>query len=62
MTPLIPASLKSERVAKHGESVPMGRAGQPNEGAPCYVFLTSREGSYMSGRVLHPNAGTVVHS
>jgi NAD(P)-dependent dehydrogenase (short-subunit alcohol dehydrogenase family) len=61
-TPLIPASFSPERVAKHGESVPMGRAGQPNEVAPCYVFLASRESSYISGQVLHPNGGTVVHS
>ena len=61
-TPLIPASFSPERVAKHGSSVPMGRAGQPTEVAPCYVFLASRESSYISGQVLHPNGGTVVHS
>jgi NAD(P)-dependent dehydrogenase (short-subunit alcohol dehydrogenase family) len=38
----------------------MKRAGQPNEVAPCYVFLASEEASYISGQVLHPNGGTVV--
>jgi NAD(P)-dependent dehydrogenase (short-subunit alcohol dehydrogenase family) len=61
-TPLIPASFSPEHVAKHGEATPMRRAGQPNEVAPCYVFLASRDSSYMSGQVLHPNGGTVVHS
>ncbi len=61
-TPLIPASFKAEKVARHGESVPMERAGQPNEVAPCYVFLASEDASYMSGQVLHPNGGTVVNS
>jgi NAD(P)-dependent dehydrogenase (short-subunit alcohol dehydrogenase family) len=61
-TPLIPASFEPERVAKHGASAPMKRAGQPNEVAPCYVFLASEDGSYMSGQVLHPNGGNVVGS
>ena len=61
-TPLIPASFDAERVAKHGSSVPMQRPGQPNEVAPCYVFLATEEASYISGQVLHPNGGNVVGS
>jgi len=61
-TPLIPASFDPEHVAKHGEASPIGRAGQPNEVAPCYVFLASEEASYISGQVLHPNGGTIVNS
>jgi NAD(P)-dependent dehydrogenase (short-subunit alcohol dehydrogenase family) len=61
-TPLIPASFDPEHVAKHGSSAPMQRPGQPNEVAPCYVFLASDEASYISGQVLHPNGGNVVGS
>jgi NAD(P)-dependent dehydrogenase (short-subunit alcohol dehydrogenase family) len=61
-TPLIPASFDPEHVAKHGGNAPMKRAGQPNEVAPCYVFLASEDASYMSGQVLHPNGGNVVGS
>ena len=61
-TPLIPASFEPRHVAKHGSSAPMQRPGQPNEVAPCYVFLASDDASYMSGQVLHPNGGTVVGS
>ncbi|HEX3429482.1 MAG TPA: SDR family oxidoreductase [Rhizomicrobium sp.] len=61
-TPLIPASYDEEKTAKHGSSVPMKRAGQPNEVAPCFVFLACDESSYMTGQVLHPNGGTVVNS
>ena len=61
-TPLIPASFDAERTAKHGSSVPMKRAGQPNEVASCFVFLASAEASYMTGQVLHPNGGAVVGS
>jgi NAD(P)-dependent dehydrogenase (short-subunit alcohol dehydrogenase family) len=59
-TPLIPASFDPEHVAKHGAATPMKRPGQPNEVAPCYVFLASDEASYITGQVLHPNGGTVV--
>jgi NAD(P)-dependent dehydrogenase (short-subunit alcohol dehydrogenase family) len=61
-TPLIPASFEPGHVAKHGAAAPMKRAGQPNEVAPCYVFLASDEASYISGQILHPNGGTVVGS
>jgi NAD(P)-dependent dehydrogenase (short-subunit alcohol dehydrogenase family) len=61
-TPLIPASFDAEKTARHGESAPMERAGQPNEVAPCYVFLASEDASYMSGQVLHPNGGNVVNA
>jgi NAD(P)-dependent dehydrogenase (short-subunit alcohol dehydrogenase family) len=61
-TPLIPASFTAQEVAEHGESAPMARAGQPNEVAPCYVFLASDDASYMSAQVLHPNGGDVVNA
>ena len=60
-TPLIPASYPDEKTAKHGEQAPMKRPGQPDEVAPCYVFLASEDASYMAGQVLHPNGGTVVN-
>ena len=61
-TPLIPASFHADRVAHHGSSAPMGRPGQPNEVAPCHLFLACADSSYMSGQVLHPNGGTIVGS
>lgn len=45
-----------------GKQTPMGRAGQPAEVAPSFVFLASNlDSSYISGQVLHPNGGTTVH-
>src|SRR6185503_1102300 len=61
-TPLIPASFDAQKVAEHGASAPMKRAGQPNEVAPCYVFLASEDASYISGQVLHPNGGSVLNT
>lgn len=59
-TPLIPATFSPDDVQHFGEETPMGRAGQPSEVAPCFVFLASKDSSYMSGQVLHPNGGRIV--
>jgi NAD(P)-dependent dehydrogenase (short-subunit alcohol dehydrogenase family) len=60
-TPLIPAGFSEDRTARQGSNTPMQRPGQPDEVAPCYIFLASQDSSYMSGQVLHPNGGTVVN-
>lgn len=59
-TPLIPATFPPEDVEKFGKNTPMGRVGQPEEAAPCYVFLASDDASYITGQVLHPNGGTII--
>jgi len=62
-TPLNPSGGASpEKIAHFGENTPMGRAGQPNEVAPSFLFLACEDSSYMSGQVLHPNGGIVVGS
>jgi NAD(P)-dependent dehydrogenase (short-subunit alcohol dehydrogenase family) len=61
-TPLIPSTFDEDKVEKFGSDVPMGRAGQPHEVAPAYVFLASSDSSYMTGQVLHPNGGEVVNA
>ena len=48
-TPLIPATMPSERVESFGQNTPLGRAGQPKELAPVYVLLASDDASYVSG-------------
>lgn len=60
-TPLIPATFPPERVKTFGADVPLGRPGQPDEAAMCYVFLASDDSSYMTGQVLHPNGGEIVN-
>jgi NAD(P)-dependent dehydrogenase (short-subunit alcohol dehydrogenase family) len=60
-TPLIPSTFPEDKVESFGTSVPLGRAGQPDEIAPAYVFLASEDSSYMSGQVLHPNGGEVIN-
>lgn len=59
-TPLIPASFDAEHVAEFGKKVPLGRAGQPSEVGPAYVFLASSDASYITGQVIHVNGGEVV--
>ena len=60
-TPLIPASFSAEKVESFGKDVAMGRPGQPEEVAPSYVFLASKDSSYMTGQVLHPNGGEIIN-
>ncbi|MFD7025471.1 SDR family oxidoreductase [Promicromonospora sukumoe] len=48
-TPLIPATLPDEKVEQFGGDTPLGRAGQPAELAPAYVFFASQESSYITG-------------
>ena len=60
-TLLIPSTFSPEEVAKFGGNTALGRPGQPDEVAPCYVFLASKDASYMTGQVLHPNGGTIVN-
>lgn len=61
-TPLIPSTFPPEKTEKFGSDVPAGRAGQPSEVAPCYVFLASTDSTYLSGQVLHPNGGEIVNA
>jgi len=46
-----------EKIAEFGEHTPLGRAGQPAELAPAYVFLASAESSYVLGETLNVNGG-----
>jgi len=62
-TPLNPfGGASPEKIEHFGEDTPMGRAGQPNEVAPSFLFLACDDASYMSGQVLHPNGGVIVGS
>ncbi|MFC5702994.1 SDR family oxidoreductase [Cohnella faecalis] len=60
-TPLIPATFDAQKVAAFGADTPMGRAGQPDEIAPAYVYLAGEDSSYMSGQVLHVNGGEIIN-
>ena len=59
-TPLIPASFPAERVADFGADTYLGRPLEPDEIAPCYIFLASDDAIGMTGQVLHPNGGEIV--
>jgi NAD(P)-dependent dehydrogenase (short-subunit alcohol dehydrogenase family) len=57
-TPLIPASFNN--ISDFGQDTPMGRAGQPSEIGPAFVFLASQDSSYITGQIIHINGGEVV--
>jgi NAD(P)-dependent dehydrogenase (short-subunit alcohol dehydrogenase family) len=56
-TPLIPSTMPAGKAAKFGENTPLGRAGQPAELAPIYVFLASQDSSYITGESIGVTGG-----
>lgn len=56
-TPLIPSTFDAEKVANFGKDSPIGRPAQPAELAPLFVFLASREASYVLGEVYGATGG-----
>lgn len=59
-TPLIPATMPAGKVSSFGAQTPIGRAAQPAELAPAYVFLASQESSFVTGEVLGVTGGMPV--
>ena len=57
-TPLIPATF--DDVSSFGQDTPLGRAGQPSEVAPAYIFLASKDASYITGQFIHVNGGEII--
>ncbi|HWL59989.1 MAG TPA: SDR family oxidoreductase [Microbacteriaceae bacterium] len=56
-TPLIPATGWPDHLPDFGQNTALGRAGQPAELAPAYVFLAAPEASYVSGAVVPVTGG-----
>jgi NAD(P)-dependent dehydrogenase (short-subunit alcohol dehydrogenase family) len=56
-TPLVVMSMPAEKTSSFGEQTPLGRAGQPAELAPVYVFLCSEDASYITGEVIGVTGG-----
>lgn len=59
-TPLIPSTF--DDIHDFGADTPLGRAGQPSEVAPAYVFLAAEDSSYITGQVIHVNGGEIINS
>ncbi|MEV6715160.1 SDR family oxidoreductase [Lentzea sp. NPDC051208] len=59
-TPLIPATMPAEKVDSFGAQTPMGRAAQPAELGPVFVFFASQESSYITGEVLGVTGGQLL--
>jgi NAD(P)-dependent dehydrogenase (short-subunit alcohol dehydrogenase family) len=56
-TPLISSTYDRKTQKEFGKDTPMGRAGQPSELGPAYVFLASDDASYVTGQFIHVNGG-----
>ncbi|HLU56346.1 MAG TPA: SDR family oxidoreductase [Pseudonocardia sp.] len=59
-TPLIPATMPGEKLESFGKQSPLGRAAQPAELAPIYVFLASQESSYITSEVVGVTGGSPI--
>lgn len=57
-TPLIPSTMDAEKVQSFGNQAPFGRAAEPDEIAPSFLFFAAGVmSSYYSGEVLAPIGG-----
>ncbi len=56
-TPLIPSTMPEQKVKKFGQDTSHGRAAQPVELAPLYVFLASNESRFVTGEVYGATGG-----
>jgi NAD(P)-dependent dehydrogenase (short-subunit alcohol dehydrogenase family) len=56
-TPLIPSTMPEEKVRKFGQDTSFGRAAQPVEIAPLFVFLSSNEARFVTGEVYGATGG-----
>lgn len=56
-TPLIPGSMPDEKVENFGANTLFGRPAQPIELAPLYVWLASKEASYITGEIFSATGG-----
>jgi NAD(P)-dependent dehydrogenase (short-subunit alcohol dehydrogenase family) len=56
-TPLIPSTLPKEKVKEFGAQTTFGRAAQPAEIAPIFVFLASDQAAYVNGEIYGATGG-----
>ena len=56
-TPLIPSTMPREKVKEFGAQTLFGRAAQPAELAPIFVFLASSQATYVTGEVYGATGG-----
>jgi hypothetical protein len=54
----VSGGIPSEEIEEYGADTPLGRAAQPAELAPAYVFFSSPESSFVVGATLAVNGGT----
>ena len=59
---LVPGSIDTQGMdpqtkASRGETIPLGRVGQPADIAPAVAFLASDEAAYITGQTLSVSGG-----
>ena len=56
-TPLIPSTMPAKKVKQFGSDTAFERAAQPAEIAPLYVFLASKDATYVTGEIYGATGG-----
>ena len=59
-TPLIPSTMPDETLESFGADTPIGRAAQPSELAPAFVFLAAEDSRYITGEVIGVTGGKLL--
>jgi NAD(P)-dependent dehydrogenase (short-subunit alcohol dehydrogenase family) len=59
-TPLIPSTMPMEKVKQFGKQTLIGRAAQPAELAPAFVFMASNDARYITGSVMDVTGGEMM--
>ena len=54
------AALPEEMVKRVSAPIPLGRVGEPEEVASCFLFLASDMASYVSGTILSVDGANIV--
>ena len=54
------AALPDEMVARISAGIPLGRVGEPEEVADCFLFLASDMASYVTGEILSVDGASMV--
>src|SRR4051812_7667827 len=59
-TPLIPSTMPPEKVKTFGRDTLIGRAAQPAELAPAYVFLASNDATFITASTMDVTGGEML--
>lgn len=55
------SGFKAAKLTGFGSDAPIKRTGEPTVVATAYLLLASKNSSYITGQVIHPNGGEIIN-